>query len=570
MQMTRVLTIAVLGAAAAAGWAAPGAAADDRFEVLLRGSHAAAAHASAAGAVLARAGARRAGPRVPEIGLETVAPPPGGSVAKLLRALRGDPRVRAVYPVQRLSLRAVPNDPALAQAEGAPGTPAGTVLQWPYVREGLDRLWDISHGDGALVGLIDTGTSGGHPDLAGKIAAGVDQNGDDNLPPDVDTDGHGTHVGSLACGAVGNGAGIAGAGGNCGLVVERTDLTNTSVAASIVDATNRGVQAINLSLGGPGGRPPDGAFVSAIDYAYQHNVVVVAAASDFAGTDQGQPASLLQPTGTGPDLSSPEIKGLSVTAASFGDGPSGGGSGSQISLAAYGSFSPFDSGGGGPRGLVGAFPPTTIAREQIDFSVFPPRAPCGCRTSVGGDNRFGYLQGTSMATPQVAGVAAVVRVLNPLLSAAEVIRLLKQTARRPPGTGWTPALGWGILDGGAAADAARRIDRQAPTSRLRAPHVAKTRRFILRWSGGDPSGAPALVPSGIAFFDVYASRDGKRLHRIGHTTKRRISFTGRRGSSYRFFLVAVDRAGNREARPARPKATTRVAAASKPRKSPKR
>ncbi len=557
--MSRALSIGLLGVVAALGLAAPaGAAADARFEVLLRGGHGAAAHASAARGLLARAGARRAGPSVPEIGLETVAPAPGASARELLDALRSDPRVRAVVPVQRLSLRAAPNDPALSQPEATPGTPAGTVLQWPYAREGLDRLWDISHGDAALVGVIDTGASGDHPDLAGKIQAGVDQNGDDGFSPTTDINGHGTHVASLACGAAGNGAGIAGAGGNCRLVVERTDLTTASVAASIIDATNRGVQAINLSLGSDGGRPPDPAFVSAIDYAYQHEVVVVAAASDFADTDQGQPASLLQPTGTGPDLGSSQIKGLSVTSATFGEASSGGGIGSQISLAAFGSFNAFDSGGGGPRGLIGAFPPPTLAREQTDFSTFPPRAPCACRTSVGADNRFGYLQGTSMSTPQVAGVAAVVRTINPLLSAAEVIRLLKQTARRPAGAGWTAALGWGILDGGAAADAARRTDRLAPTSRLRAPRVTKAKRFTLRWSGGDAPGAPGLVPSGIAFFDVYASRDGKRLHRIGHTTRRRMRFTGRKGSSYRFFLVAVDRAANRERRSARPKATTRV------------
>jgi hypothetical protein len=152
----------------------------------------------------------------------------------------------------------------------------------------------------------------------------------------------------------------------------------------------------------------------------------------------------------------------------------------------------------------------------------------------------------------------VVRVVNPFLSAADVIRLIKQTARRPAGAGWSPSLGWGILDGGSAADAARRIDRRAPTSLLRAPRVTRTRRFTLRWSGTDAPGAPSLVASGIRYFDVYAPRNGKRLHRIAHTTGFRMRFTGRRNSRYRFFVVAVDQAGNREVRGARPKATTRV------------
>jgi subtilisin family serine protease len=554
--MSRALATALVVAAGFAGLLAPGAgAAGPRFEVLLRAGHGTTTHASAARAILARTGARRAGPSVPQIGLETVAPAPGQSAADLVAALRRDPRVRSVVPVQRLSLRAVPNDPALNQPE--PASP-GNVLQWPYRREGLDRLWDISHGDGALVGVVDTGVTGNHPDIAGKVTAEVDQNGDDVLPATVDVDGHGTHVASLACAAANNGVGLAGAGGNCQLAVERTDLTSVSVAASIVDAADRGVQAINLSLGGPGGRPPDPGLVNAIDHAYQRGVVVVAAAADEATLDQGQPASLLQPSGTGPDLNSDLIKGLSVTSANVGDGPSGAGSGTQISMAAYGSFASF-SGPGGPPGVFGAYTSTTTPREQYDFSTFPPRPPCGCRTTLGGDNRYAYLQGTSMAAPQVAAVAAVVRVVNPQLSAGDVIRLLKQTARRPPGAGWTSELGWGILDGSAAADAARRVDRQAPTSVLRAPKSTKSRRFTVRWSGSDPPAAPALLPSGIAFYDVYASRDGKRLHRIAHTTSTRLRFLARRGSRYQFFVVAVDRAGNRELRTSRPKATTKVA-----------
>ena len=60
-----------------------------------------------------------------------------------------------------------------------------------------------------------------------------------------------------------------------------------------------------------------------------------------------------------------------------------------------------------------------------------------------------------MATAIVSGVAALVRELNPDLSAAEVVRLLKETARRPPARGWAPELGWGIVDARAAVAAAR-------------------------------------------------------------------------------------------------------------------
>jgi serine protease len=359
----------------------------------------------------------------------------------------------------------------------------------------------------------------------------------------------------MACAATNDGQGIAGAGGNCRLVVERSDLTDGSIADSIVDATNRGVQAVNLSIGDEGGRAPVDAFSSAIDYAVARGVVVVAAASDGAASDQGQPASLLQPAGTGANMN--HNRGLSVTAADAFDGPSGGGVGSEISMAAYGSFDTF-SGSSGPKGIFAAFPvggPTQL--EQLDLSdPLHPRPPCGCRV---GSSAYAYLQGTSMAAPQVAAVAAVIRSLNPDLSAADVIRLLKQTARQPGSTGhfWTTTLGWGILDGGAAADAARRIDRRAPTSKLRAPKVVRGTHFTLRWSGRDtaPSG---LTPSGVRSFDVWAARDRHPYHRIARTSKTKLRFRGRRGSRYQFFTVAIDRAGNREPRHRRPDATTRI------------
>jgi hypothetical protein len=164
-----------------------------------------------------------------------------------------------------------------------------------------------------------------------------------------------------------------------------------------------------------------------------------------------------------------------------------------------------------------------------------------------------------MASPQVAAVAAVIRTLNPDLSVADVVRLLKQTARQPGSSAhfWNATLGWGILDGGSAVDTARRIDRRPPSSKLRAPKLVRGTRFTLRWSGRDTS-APGLPPSGIGFFDIYASRDGQSYHRISRTSKRQMSFRGRRGSSYRFFTVATDRAGNREPRHRRADATTRI------------
>jgi hypothetical protein len=281
--------------------------------------------------------------------------------------------------------------------------------------------------------------------------------------------------------------------------------------------------------------------------------VLVAAAADTPGTEQGDPANVLQPAGTGPSLS--QGLGLDVTAADYSaHRASFAGSGSEISLAAFGAFQP-EAGGGllglgasGPvPGIFGAYPagPTDL---EAQF--------CGCRTTFTGSSSYAYLQGTSMAAPQVTATAAMMRVLNPFATVSDVITTLKRTASRPAGTGWTSDLGWGILDAGAALDAVRRIDRLAPVSRLAAPSVARRRVFLLRWVGHDQR-PPELIASGIAHYDIYARTAGGRTRRIASTTRHSLRFHGRAGERYVFFAVAVDRAGNRQARPVN--ATTRVA-----------
>src|SRR2546430_4200969 len=173
-----------------------------------------AAHMSAASAVVARAGARRSGADVPQIGLVTVRPAPGGSLGALTAALGRDPAVRSVQPEYRLELRAAPNDPALTQPETVSGTPPGTPIEWAYQRQGLPHLWDVTHGDSAVVGVVDTGADAGHPELGPKLNAAVDQDNDDDLPGGTDTVGHGTHVSSLACAATNDGRSMARAGGH--------------------------------------------------------------------------------------------------------------------------------------------------------------------------------------------------------------------------------------------------------------------------------------------------------------------------------------------------------------------
>ncbi len=509
-----------------------------------------AARAAAARAVAASADARPSGFSVPQIRLVTVRPRPGESLRALARRLRGDPRVASVQPENRAHLRLHPNDPALVAPEPNPASVPGTTVEWWAARSGFLSAWDLASGSGARVAIIDTGAEIAHPEFIGRVA-GLTSFDASRSPAGLDTVGHGTHVASLACAAGNNGVGLVGAGLGCRLLVVKSDFTDSSVAASIVWGVDHGADAITMSFGTAPGAQPSLPVVNAIDYAVKKGVVLVSAAADDPIEDQGYPSSVLQPTNTGPDLS--KGRGLSVTAADFFDRrASFAGRGTQISLAAYGSY----GGGtnGGPPGIFGAF---TSAQNALDTGALGDGRPCGCRTTFGSDARYAYLQGTSMAAPMVAAASALVRDLNPDLGARRIVRLMKQTARRPAGTGWNPELGWGILDAGAALATARTLDGRAPTSKVRRIAAPRGSRVTIRWRGRDvPRRNVAL--SGVARYELWRSIDGRRARRLLTTTRTARRVTVRRGTRYGFFTVAIDKAGNRERKPRRPDARVTV------------
>jgi serine protease len=526
--------LAAIGVALVVLPAAAAAAPRRAVVTLSRPAGPAEARASAT-AVVARNGLRRARPDVPQVGVLTVRVPPGMTFRRFAARLGRDPAVQRVEPDARHRLRFLPDDPAAHWDDplGSPGLP----YQWYLTRQGFPDAWDLSHGDGVRVGIIDSGVDTAHPDLVNKIFLARDQ----DSGPDGATDGvgHGTHVAGLACGQTNNGLGIAGAGFDCAVIAEKSDLSSSSVIASLVDATRLGAKVINMSFGG--GRLTLGEH-RALRYAFLHDVVLVAAAADTPTVEQGHPAKDLQPTGTGPSLNQGD--GLVVTAADLTGGrASFAGRGSQISLAAYG-----DTGPGGAPGIFSTYPANSTQIETGDTN--PPSPPCpSCRTTLAGDPRYGYLSGTSMAAPQVAGAAALVRSANPKLSNISVIRILKHSALRT--RGWTNDLGWGILNAGAAVREALAL--AADTVAPKTIHRGRARRqsgrhFTLRWRGRDRA-ARGVAPAGVESYRVYA-RTGHGPYRFQLQTRyRSASFTGRSGRRYSFYIQARDRAGNVEAPP---------------------
>jgi serine protease len=507
-------------------------------------------HPAAAGAVASRLDLRRAGPTVPEVGVVTVAVPRGERFADFSERVRHDPAVASVEPVVRRTERLLPADPAIVNPDPSFTQIAGgnpIPYQWYLRREGFPNAWDQSRGTGVIVGIIDSGIDDTHPELTGKIVAVRDQ--DATSPDTLDQVGHGTHVAGTACAATDNQNGIAGAGFDCRLLMEKSDLSSASVIASIVDAVDRGAKVINMSFGG--GRESAGE-QRAISYAWRHDVVLIAAASDTAGVENGHPAKDLQPTGTGDDLETG--RGLVVTAVDgSGKRAAFAGRGSQVSIAAFG-----DTDADGPPGIFSTFPAATTVIETGQATE-PALSPCFfCRVTFEGDRRYAYLAGTSMAAPQVAGAVALVRAANPRLSAASVIRLVKLNAS---GHGrWNGDTGWGILDAGAAVSAARALisDTVAPASRRKGRRSRATKRtFSLRWRGRDLAG-PGVTPSGIESYRIWVREGRRKPISIERTRRRSETFVGTRGRRYSFWIQARDRAGNEEQRPARPDFMVRV------------
>ncbi|MBA3300560.1 MAG: S8 family serine peptidase [Thermoleophilaceae bacterium] len=545
----RLTLLLLLAMAAPAGAAEP----TGRHLAVFTDSSGKSASASAVQGVLARAGVKRVGPGAPRLGVVTVDGPRAA-----LRVLERDRRVRSVEPEWQRDLRRVPNDPSLATQEGAAGTPPGVVQQWFLARSNFPAAWEVTTGARSMVGVIDSGIDGGHAELGPKAGPSLELGSTSGALSDAD--GHGSHVAGLACASANDGRGVAGAGWDCRLgVVKAPRLRDEDVVRGIQFLTDNGAGAINMSFGGG---PPSSALSEAIDYGVARGVVLVAAASNSAVTDQGAPASQLQPNDA-PDLNAG--RGLVVTGVDINDTNPQTGAGPQISLASYGFFG---SGSAGPPGLLSTYPGASTARDLEG---------CACRQSLEGDNRFAYLEGTSMSAPLVSATAAMLAEVNPGISAAEKIRVIKESARRPAGA-WTPELGWGILDAGAAVEAARRIDRTAPQSsarskrslRLRRDRKGRTRKRRVRvaWSGSDPPGGPVLVPSGVASVELYERFKRGKYRRVGGARGANGSAvrTLRRAGIYSYVTVAVDAAGNREAPATTPDSTLRLKRAAKPRR----
>ena len=428
---------------------------------------------------------------------------PSGDAAAFRRALRGRPGIRYVDAV---SGRRTADEPGLALA------PTGVAYEWQYTAARANAVPPavLRAAANVTIAVVDTGADVTAPDIAAK--APLTYSAVTGTADVRDVNGHGTFVASLAAGSVTNGDGIAGFGGDASLMIVQANrsgqsFTDLDEANAIVWAVDHGARIVNLSLGGASTSKTER---SAIDYAVDHGALLVAAAGNEAqrGNAVEYPAALLQP------VSSKGVggRGLAVGASTAaGERAPFSNTGGYLSLVAPG------------VNVVGAL---SSASTPADY---PRLALPG---SVAG--LYGLGSGTSYATPEVSGAAALVWAANPALSAQDVAQILKDTASNHGA--WNPGTGWGVLDVAAAVARAGGGAPAAVSANVQLSGERLGRRVKLRWSG-----------RGATAYRLSVAEDDRPARTLMSGPTTAASYSLLPGHTYVFTVDAVDGSGTRVA-----------------------
>ena len=304
---------------------------------------------------------------------------------------------------------------------------------WWLKRVNADDAWSMTRGAGSTVAVIDTGFDFNHPDIANNVwynqtelngLPGVDDDGNgfiddvkgwdfqnnDNNPQD--DNGHGTHVAGIIGALADNAIGIAGVAPESKILPVKVLGSNgsglvTNVISAIRYAANLGVQVINLSLGVAKAflsKTLQTSFQNAVKYALGKGAVVVAAAGN-----------------EGSDVKNSYPAGIHDVIAVGATDPT--------NQRAY--FSNFGT--------------------ELDFmapgvDILSLRASGTSFGSNSTDPAYSRASGTSMASPIVAGVVALLKSWNPLMSFSEVYGRLRLSAVDLGSAGFDKFYGYGLVD----------------------------------------------------------------------------------------------------------------------------
>lgn len=290
-------------------------------------------------------------------------------VEAAVQELENNPNVEYAEPNYILSATFTPNDTHYAST------------QYGLRTTQTDLAWDVTQGSsGQEIAVLDTGVDYNHPDLDSKIIKGFDFVDDDNDP--MDLHGHGTHVSGIAAAETNNGTGIAGTAPNTKVLAVRVlDAAGNGslddIANGIRYAADQGAEVINMSLGC---NCHTVALEDAVNYAYNKGVVLIAAAGNDGVSATFEPASYTNVIAVGA-VNSSDRK------ASFSNW------GTWVDVVA---------------------PGVQIASTYLN-------------------NQYVYMDGTSMASPYVAGLAALLKAQG--RTNVQVRQAIELTADPVNGTG---------------------------------------------------------------------------------------------------------------------------------------
>lgn len=346
-----------------------------------------------------------------------------------IQALAGSPAVRYCEPNYIRQPLQEPDDPYYA-------------FQWHYRMLHLPEAWDLETGNpSVIVAVIDTGRTE-HPDLAGRQSGGYDMisssymardgDGYDPDPTDVGDLGrggvysswHGTHVAGTIGAATNNGRGVAGVAWDVTIMHVRAlglgggtvgDIANAVLyAAGLPNASGtlpaQRANVINMSLGGGGYSQT---MADACKAAWDAGVVIFAAAGNNGNTLPSYPAAY-------PDV----ISVMAVDAA--GNRTSYSNYGSGVELAAPGGDLSVDR-------TADGYPDGVLSTLWDDTQT--PKQPI-----------YAFYQGTSMASPHAAGVAALMLSADPTLTPSAIRFFLQSTATDLGPTGRDDVYGYGLVN----------------------------------------------------------------------------------------------------------------------------
>lgn len=266
--------------------------------------------------------------------------------------------------------------------------------QWNLPVIQTESGWDLTRGDESIViAIVDTGVDLNHPDLKNRLVEGYNVIENNNYPDD--DNGHGTHVAGIIASETNNREGVAGITWfNKIMPVKAMESkgygTTFDIAKGIIWAVDHGADVINLSLGN---YQPSSLMKEAVTYAYEKNVVLIAAAGNDNTDQPSYPAAY------------PEV--LGVSAVSY--------NGTRASFSNYGDYVDVAAPG-----------------VQIPSTYF--------------NQQYAALSGTSMASPHVAGLAGLLLSANPKLRNSQVMNIIKDSAYDLGEQGDDRDFGSGLID----------------------------------------------------------------------------------------------------------------------------